>query len=163
MLTFRTNGDVEVESLAAMKNSVDRIVDSLSLAPVGGQRKAATILSEQSKGMEDEEKRRLITKIVELVPETYLAIKTIDLGSLGASLHESWKLKKQLASNISSIELNNAIAKASHTAGFKGGKLLGAGGGGYFLKVNDKLEPGSQEVGSSDIRFKICWQGSKIV
>src|SRR5213080_3340755 len=55
-----------------------------------------------------------------------------DLGDIGRLLHESWQIKRQLAEGVTSDTID-AIYDAARDAGAQGGKLLGAGGGGFLL------------------------------
>jgi len=55
-----------------------------------------------------------------------------DLGDFGRLLHENWQLKRKLSSRISTTEID-AIYEAGRAAGAIGGKILGAGGGGFLL------------------------------
>jgi len=57
---------------------------------------------------------------------------TGDLAEFGRLLHENWALKRRLSSRISTAEID-AIYEAGRQAGALGGKLLGAGGGGFLL------------------------------
>jgi D-glycero-alpha-D-manno-heptose-7-phosphate kinase len=64
--------------------------------------------------------------------EGYRALTSGRLDQIGDLLHESWELKKSLASGISDGHMDE-IYDAARKAGATGGKVLGAGGGGYFL------------------------------
>ena len=88
-----------------------------------------------------------------------------NIAAVGATLHEGWMLKKQLAAGISAPGLDDIYGRAMR-AGASGGKLLGAGGGGFFLFY---AEPGHQAAVSAalaDLRrvdFGLERQGTRII
>lgn len=73
-----------------------------------------------------------LTAISSLVPKAAAALSACRLDDFGAMLHESWELKKTLSDKISNEQIDDAYARARQ-AGALGGKLLGAGGGGFLL------------------------------
>ncbi len=88
-----------------------------------------------------------------------------DLRDLGRLLHESWMHKRELAHTVSSPDID-AIYDAGTAAGALGGKLLGAGGGGFFLFF---VEPARQQAVREalrhliEVQFDVDYNGSKIV
>ena len=88
-----------------------------------------------------------------------------NLDSLGEILDESWKLKKSLATGISNEMIDFYYEKAKK-AGAKGGKLLGAGGGGFLLFYVNEEHRENVENALSDLRkfdFNFDWQGSTVI
>ena len=100
----------------------------LMLFNTGIQRSANTILSEQQR---DASPTSLL-KIRELVPHFCNVLMRNDFDKVGQLLHENWQLKRGLTDSISNDQLDTTYRRALD-AGALGGKLLGAGGGGYFL------------------------------
>ena len=100
----------------------------LMLFDTGIQRSANTILSEQKRAASPTS----LLKIRELVPNLCNALIRNDFDKVGQLLHENWQLKRGLAGSISNDQLDTTYRLALD-AGALGGKLLGAGGGGYFL------------------------------
>ena len=98
------------------------------LFDTGIQRSANTILSEQKRAASPTS----LLKIRELVPNLCNALIRNDFDKVGQLLHENWQLKRGLAGSISNDQLDTTYRLALD-AGALGGKLLGAGGGGYFL------------------------------
>ena len=100
----------------------------LMLFDTGIQRSANTILTEQKRAASPTS----LLKIRELVPNFCNALMRNDFDKVGQLLHENWQLKRGLAGSISNDRLDTTYRRALD-AGALGGKLLGAGGGGYFL------------------------------
>src|SRR5207245_2134846 len=98
----------------------------------GQERPAASILTEQARNMADEEKFRRVGQMVELAEGLRTALEKDNLDSFGDILDQGWHLKRGLASGITNavVESNYRLARE---AGAAGGKLLGAGAGGFLL------------------------------
>ncbi len=92
-------------------------------------------------------------------------VATGDLDSLGLLLHETWELKKTLARRISNGRIDE-IYDAARRAGATGGKITGAGGGGFLLVY---CPEGSQEnvrsalSGLQELPFSLEQDGSKVI
>jgi D-glycero-alpha-D-manno-heptose-7-phosphate kinase len=87
------------------------------------------------------------------------------IEEIGTVLREGWELKKSLASGISDGEIDKFYEKALH-AGAVGGKLTGAGGGGFltlFVPAEKQQAVRSALSGLKEIDFKMEPQGSKII
>ena len=69
---------------------------------------------------------------MKLTEELKEALVAGELGSIGSLMHSGWTIKRQLSSKISSIQIDKIYDEVIES-GALGGKLLGAGGGGYFL------------------------------
>ena len=132
---------------------------------IGQERPAASILSEQGRNMADKDKFRSVEQMVELATELRNALESDNLGSFGDILDQGWKLKRSLASGISNdvVESNYRLACE---AGASGGKLLGAGSGGFLLlscpqekqqQVRDALE------GLREMPVNLTDRGSEVV
>lgn len=104
--------------------------DRLLLVYTGLQRHASEIAKAQVDRMEINEGR--MRAIVDLVPLAVAALKTGQLADFGRLLHDSWRLKRALSEQVSNPEID-AIYDLAINAGALGGKVLGAGGGGFML------------------------------
>ena len=92
-------------------------------------------------------------------------LKSSSLCEFGELLHESWKMKASLADNISTDEINCLYEKALKN-GAVGGKLLGAGGGGFLLLyVPEKNQPRVRNALDKYmyVPFSFEDEGSKII
>jgi D-glycero-alpha-D-manno-heptose-7-phosphate kinase len=129
---FHENGSVNVEPLKCNAGTRDALSRRLMLFYIGQEREAASILTEQSRNMADKEKFHRVEEMVELAIELRATLERNDLNSFGEILHRGWQLKRGVASGISNsvVESNYQLARE---AGAEGGKLLGAGAGGFLL------------------------------
>lgn len=122
-----------VHPLRIQNETIQELEENLIFCHVGGNHNSGKVHEDQKQKFLDD------TKIRELV-ETNKAItyrqKSLllkgNLTEFGKSLHETWSLKRQFSDKIST-ETIDKVYEAARGAGALGGKLLGAGGGGYFL------------------------------
>lgn len=131
-IRFHQDGEVSVSPIVMQPKTYRRLQQNLVMFYTGDIRSANTILAEQKKNIGAEDKARNLRKMCVLAEEMKLALENNDLSSFGRLLNDGWELKRTLASGIS----NPAIDEAYETAmrnGALGGKLLGAGGGGFLL------------------------------
>lgn len=131
-IRFHSDGRVSVSPIVISGEVSGRLQKNLVMFYTGDVRSANSILAEQKKNISSEEKVKNLRKMCSLAEDMKHALEHDDLSSFGCLLNEGWKLKRTLASGIS----NSAIDEAYETAmknGALGGKLLGAGGGGFLL------------------------------
>lgn len=129
-LTFNADDSVTVERVALNSEQRQQINDNLLLFFTGITRKADTILSEQKTNIVD--KKVILRQMADLVPTARREIEAGNLEAIGPLLDEGWQLKRQMASRISNPEIDELYATALN-AGATGGKISGAGGGGFLL------------------------------
>jgi D-glycero-alpha-D-manno-heptose-7-phosphate kinase len=165
IIHFHPNGDVRVEPLYVKNDTYSELRDNLLMFYVGNQRKASDILSEQKKNASHEEKFNILRSMVMLVSDLRNCLYKGQLHDFGKIMHENWILKQKLASQITNNEIDD-IYKTGISAGASGGKLLGAGGGGFMLfycekpnqkKLIDALKP----LEKFDFAFER--EGSKLI
>ena len=96
----------------------------------GVSRSSSSILKEQVDNLKDHLSE--LREIKHMAYEARCAIETENIDALGALLHQSWELKKRLAGTISN-EVINEMYETARGAGAIGGKIAGAGGGGFLL------------------------------
>lgn len=165
-IRFLPNGRVDVERLALSSEVLKALDDNLLLFYTGITHNAGEILKEQASNVENDD-----SKFRNLVSMTHFARDMRDsllegrLSDFGHILHESWLLKRQLSNKISNPFIEEQYSKALE-AGAIGGKLLGAGGGGFMLFYcpNEKqkdLRAALSEM--TELPFNIEYSGSKII
>ena len=131
-IQFRADESVEVHRVKCSVKTEGELSRRLMLFYVGLERPAASILSEQSRNMADKDKFRSVQQMVELATELRKALEKDNLDSFGDILDQGWKLKRTLANGITNHVVEANYRKARE-AGAAGGKLLGAGSGGFLL------------------------------
>ena len=129
---FKPGGEVAVKPVDVTHETIQELESNLLLFYTGDQRSASSILTEQKQNIKTEENFEALKKMVSMVEDANKALKSNHLNDFGKILHENWMLKKSLAQGISNDAINQAYDAALH-AGAIGGKLLGAGGGGFLL------------------------------
>jgi D-glycero-alpha-D-manno-heptose-7-phosphate kinase len=132
---------------------------------IGLERQAASILSEQGRNMADKDKFRRVQQMVDLAAELKCALEKDNLDSFGDILDQGWKLKRGLAAGITNdiVEMNYRIARE---AGAAGGKLLGAGSGGFLLLSCEPAKQGQVRealAGLREMPVALTATGSEIV
>lgn len=127
---FKPSGRVVSEAITLDPVLKNRLNESLLLFFTGKTRKADNILVEQKSNIND--RLPVLRHMKNLAYQARDELMTGNLDALGFLLHESWQLKKQLASQISNGEIDEWYECAIQ-AGAIGGKITGAGGGGFML------------------------------
>ena len=114
-------------------DSYEKLQNNLLMFYTGDVRDANQILAKETKNLEDDSAKIESTKLLcEMTRKLKEDLENNDVDALGPILLESWKIKKSLAAGISNRLIDEAYEKAMK-AGALGGKLLGAGGGGFLL------------------------------
>ncbi len=131
-LRFNTDDSVDVEPIELGSDVLRRFEERLMMFYVGQERSAGSILAEQSGNMGDPAKLWRVTEMVQLAAAFRRALEAGSLDECAELLHENWKLKRELADGVSSSQVDEIYARAL-SAGASGGKLLGAGTGGFLL------------------------------
>ncbi len=136
---------------------------NLLLFYTGVTRKADSILSEQQSNIRSRES--VLAEMKQIAHTACDKLQQGDVDAIGDLLHESWELKKQLASKISNGDVDDLYAIA-RKAGATGGKIAGAGGGGFLLLY---CPPGRQEHLRQEMHmlqelpFNLGQDGSKVI
>ncbi|MDR2132600.1 MAG: GHMP kinase [Clostridiales Family XIII bacterium] len=130
---FRKDGLTEAEPVLLSSEAAARMERNLLMFYTGDLRSASAILAEQGKNVrENAEKEKAQLAILAMTDELHRELTRDNIDALGPILHASWREKRKLASGIATPPIDEAYEKAL-SAGATGGKLLGAGGGGFLL------------------------------
>ncbi len=129
-IEFSSAGAIKIERVNLDPELKRRMNESLLLFYTGVTRRASGILREQKENIIDRMQILREMKMMARVARDELVAGNLDV--LGKLLHQSWILKKQLASTISNDTLDS-IYDTARRAGALGGKITGAGGGGFLL------------------------------
>jgi D-glycero-alpha-D-manno-heptose-7-phosphate kinase len=140
-IVIRPDGCFEVSPLVLPHNRTRELRDHLLLFFTGVSRTASDIAGDKIRSIPD--KIRELHRMREMVDEAEnILCSSGDLTGFGELLHEAWTLKKQLSHKIAPAYIDEIYDKARN-AGAIGGKLLGAGGGGFmlfFVRPEDKMK-----------------------
>ncbi len=131
-IRFLSNGVTVVEPVIIPKATLKELQRNILIFYTGKMHNANTILKEQNKNTKHNDKFEALKTMCSFAIELKKCIEKGNLDSFGEILHENWMLKRQLASGVSSPDLDR-IYEIALKNGALGGKLLGAGGGGFFL------------------------------
>jgi D-glycero-alpha-D-manno-heptose-7-phosphate kinase len=139
-IEFMKNGDFDVQPAIISADRRQELVSNLVLYFTGFSRFASEIAKKQIDNLDRREKHLIamagmVNEALEILRSSIRPIREI-----GELLHESWQLKRELADNVTTPEIDD-IYQAARDAGAVGGKLLGAGGGGFMALF---VEPGKQ-------------------
>jgi len=129
-MEFRQDGSVTLERLELPAGASREIRSNLMLFYTGIERRAETILGEQQ--MNIQQRLDVLSEMKNLARLARNELKAGNVDELGHMLHYGWTLKKRLASGISNAVIDEIYA-AARKAGALGGKITGAGGGGFLL------------------------------
>lgn len=132
-IEFETSGRVNVDKVFLTTDGYKRLEDNLMMFYTGQTRAAGDILKEQKKNTTDNAaKINNLHKMVQLAKDLREELLHNNIDAMGEILHRGWMYKKELAGGISN-ELINHYYDLALKNGASGGKLLGAGGGGFLL------------------------------
>lgn len=117
---------------------LEHLMSSLVLVYTGVTRYASQVLEEQVDATKEKKVDQELGHLLKLTQDAVTVLESDDpermLADFGAMMHEGWETKRKLAKNVSSPEIDQLYQRAM-TAGALGGKLCGAGGGGFLLMV----------------------------
>jgi len=162
-IQFMKNGDVVSRRVDLSERTMRRLSNNLLLFFTGVTRKADTILEEQKDNIKN--KLTILSEMKHIAHIACDEIQKENLDEVGNLLHKSWLLKKQLASRISNSALDDMYDTA-RKAGAIGGKISGAGGGGFLLLY---VPQGRQEDVRDALKdfqeypFTLGQDGSKVI
>jgi D-glycero-alpha-D-manno-heptose-7-phosphate kinase len=166
LFTFNCDGSVNCEPLTDIDHT--ELASNLLLVYSGRGRSANSILQKQQASVGQIDKFNLIKRGRDKAFEGRRLLKAEDYDSFGRLLHDAWMDKKSLVKEISETYFDDIYTRA-YDAGALGGKLLGAGGGGFFLfyVTPEKREAVSRVItNGTDCKiydFNFSFEGSKII
>ncbi|HUF39576.1 MAG TPA: GHMP kinase [Anaerolineales bacterium] len=163
---FNPDESVFVDPIICRPETRRLLSSRLLMLYTGLTRSAPDILEVQTVNINGSpEKRTNLEKMVALANELREALQKDDLDAFGEILHEGWERKRTLAKDISTPQIDGWYARA-RAAGAAGGKLLGAGGGGFLLVyAGEDRHPAILDALPElrPVAFSFEPQGSKII
>lgn len=127
---FFNDGTVSADPVSCGHHILKQLKGKLMLFYTGSGRDSRKIMSEQTENIAAKNMR--LDELVKMTDEAYTNLLEGNLDFWGYQLDKAWEIKKRFASGISNHEIDEMYDKAKN-AGALGGKILGAGGGGFML------------------------------
>lgn len=151
-INFHTDGCIDVKRILAPPSRLNDLEHHLALYFTGFSRTASEIATEQLKVTPH--KRKELEAMTQLVSEAESIVTSPNrsLDEFGCLLHESWQIKRSLTQKISTPDIDE-IYQAGRSGGALGGKLLGAGGGGFMLFY---VRPENRELLRQRLKKLLC-------
>lgn len=168
-LTFEKNGDVLVEALKISDEALDQMESNIALFYTGIERSASEILAEQDEKSKKDDPKVIenLHKIKEIGLQTRKALESGNVDEFGELLHVHWETKRKRSQKMSDPFIDECYDVARKN-GALGGKLIGAGGGGFFMfycrnSDRPKLSRAMKNMGLKPMRFRFDFEGAKIL
>jgi D-glycero-alpha-D-manno-heptose-7-phosphate kinase len=168
-ISFRQDGSTHVEPLKLEPELVRELESSLLLFFTGASHHSWTILEEQEQSTSKTSSATVeyLHEIHKLAEPMKAALLAGELREFGLLLHEGWEIKKRLSSRISNARIDEMYESALRN-GALGGKITGAGGGGFLLLFcQEQHQQQVREVlaamGAREMGFEFDFQGAQVV
>lgn len=164
---FRKDGSVDATPLKIDEETKHNLEDSLVMFFTGYSRKAGSILKEQDEKTKkaDSDMVQNLHFVKDLGLRSRDALESGDLDGFGKLMDEHWQHKKRRSGGMSNPKIDEWYELAMKS-GASGGKVIGAGGGGFLLfhaKDKAKLRHAMIGAGMREVRFRFDYEGTKIV
>lgn len=149
--TFHPNGEVTVEPLELGTDTLRLLRDRLLLFYTGDARSASAVLSDQDNRSRsgDQEMIENLHRTKDLGIESRKLLESGDLDAYGALMHEHWENKRKRSPGMANPRIDG-LYSAARESGAIGGKLVGAGGGGFLLVYTSNPEETRQAMAERD-------------
>ncbi len=162
VIRFHADDSVQVQPVHLARTTMARLEQRLRLYAVGGERSASRLLRRQARAMEsDEGALRALQRMVAQVDVLERDLTGNDARAMGDILHQGWLLKRGLTDAVTTSDID-ALYEHARELGATGGKLLGAGGGGFLLLDHPDHETLSAALGLRTLAFRIDFEGARL-
>jgi len=168
-LRIARDGSVAVERVALPSYAISELVSKTHLYYTNVQRPAVEILGEERAALEhgDKNVENSLRQMLEVGMQIGAAIKSGDFDRFGELLHEHWTLKKRLSNKIALAPINELYEHVRKEFGVLGGKIAGAGGGGFLMLYcpsdGSRLTEFMQSRGMARLTYDAEFEGSRIL
>lgn len=163
-IEFHQDDTVTVSPIIMKESIKQELQDNLIMFYTGIRHDANVILAEQKKNISAADQEANLVQMCRLARDMKAALEQNELKDFGKLLHEGWIRKRELASGVTNLQMDAIYEKAIHS-GAAGGKLLGAGGGGFFLFYCDKDKQDRLEsvLGLKRFPFRFERDGTSVI
>ena len=163
---FNSDDTVNIEEIKLNDDASNLLDNEILSFYVGGTRDANKILANQEKQLKNKDKINSMKKMVDLAYDLKHEFENSNIDNFGEILHENWILKKGMTRDIANKYIDD-IYKTAMSCGATGGKLLGAGGGGFMIfhvpSDNNRSKLVKKLNSLKKVNFKIYNKGSEII
>ena len=164
---FHPDGTVEARPLAISMETLFDLEDNLLLFFTGFARSAGALLRDQKERSDELDPEMLdnLHYVKELGERSRRALEEGDCLAFGALMHEHWEHKKRRSKGMSNAHIDEWY-ELGLKHGALGGKLVGAGGGGFLMfYAEDKtpLRQAMRQAGLEEVRFRFDFEGTKVL
>jgi D-glycero-alpha-D-manno-heptose-7-phosphate kinase len=165
-IQFHPDDSVSVDPIICRRETLKELQAGTLTFYTGLTRSASAILKHQQKALDTEKaKQKMLQRMVKLAHEMRSELQRNNAPVFGEMLHENWELKRQLAAGVSTTQIDDWYTRA-RKAGAIGGKLLGAGSGGFMMfyapqERHEAITRALKEL--RPVQFGFEPQGSKII
>jgi D-glycero-alpha-D-manno-heptose-7-phosphate kinase len=164
---FLPDGKVEASPLKVSEETRDNLEDNLLLFFTGYARSASMILKEQDQKSRADDKSMVenLHFVKELGLQSKAALESGDLHEFARLMNVHWQHKKQRSGGMSNPKINEWYDLALANSAL-GGKLIGAGGGGFLMfyaEEKAKLRHAMRQAGLKEVRFRFDFEGTKLI
>ncbi len=165
-IEFNPDDSVSIEPIICQRETIRQLQLNTLVFYTGITRSASAILKNQQQIIgEEKAKQKVMRRMVQLARDLKAELQKNNLEAFGEIIHENWELKRSLTTNISTTAIDDWYQRARR-AGAVGGKLLGAGSGGFLMFYAPQEKHESIAKALSDLRridFEFEPQGSRII
>jgi D-glycero-alpha-D-manno-heptose-7-phosphate kinase len=164
---FSKDGSVSAAPLAISEETLFNLEDNLLLFFTGYSRSASAILKDQDdkSRLADPEMTQNLHFVKELAFSTKVALEKGDVAEFGRLMNVHWEHKKRRSSGMSNSKIDEWY-ECALSNGASGGKLIGAGGGGFLMfyaEDKTRLRHALREKGLKEVRFRFEFEGTRII
>lgn len=163
-------GRVSVEPINLSFNAASKLESNLLYFRTGIQRDASSVLGDQKEKLNKKSSSEILIRTLDQIKDLgfqakkYLLADKID--DFGKTFHEHWLIKKKLSKKVSNPQIDEWYNEAIN-AGALGGKIMGAGGGGWFVfyvpQEKEKFRDRMVKIGLEERKVRFDYEGTKLL
>lgn len=166
-MTFHKNGFVEVAPLQISQSKFYDLEDSLAMFFTGYSHSASAILESQDKKSKEKDNNMIqnLHFVKELAYDSAVALINGDIKHYADLMHIHWQAKRSRSNDMSNPQIDEWY-EYGLMHGALGGKLIGAGGGGFLLFVcqdKSRLREAMSKIGLQEVRFRFVKEGTQVM